>query len=414
MHRIRRVGSRFALASLALGMVLLGCGGEEPMTPREDAGARSAAGVSMDAGPLPAGDLVTVSHGGESLTFWPYTGTSFDGTPSDPVNLIFRGHADPVRIRAALLALDGDRTTAGFPPVPPFDGTWSEAIGDVQATYSMENGWSGSVIQLDLGGYGPIRVHLRLFGAPGGDWTLGAAHFEVMIPGTADHQVLSWMLARMVVVADLMRTGLLDGGGPVPTDVLSAAPSFRDIPEAIYDPLPEGLKALIGGPPGDVSGPVPLASDGRAMILDLVQEAALIPGELAGSVDLEYDQFVPKPFCSSGPGDWVHVSGPIRFQKLATVDADGVYSVQSSYQGRLTVVPVDIFSSPPVPLGDSYQAQVAGNQQGQLAGAGFHIRTSDRRVAQGAGGAELQQVILRIASQGRNYTRVGGRCLDAD
>ncbi|MCX5737031.1 MAG: hypothetical protein NTZ61_00755, partial [Proteobacteria bacterium] len=160
--------------------------------------------------------IVTVTTVGKALEFWPYTGNSFAGTPVDPVNLVFTGQADPVRIRAALLALDGDRTSAGFPDAYPFNATWVDAIGgDVQTTYvGADEGWVGSVVQLQLGGYDPLRIHLRLFrseqpfGATG-VWTLGAAHFEVLIPGTADHQVLSWELAKQVVVADLMRAGLL-------------------------------------------------------------------------------------------------------------------------------------------------------------------------------------------------------------
>ena len=41
------------------------------------------------------------------------------------------------------------------------------------------------------------------------DRVQGAAHFEVLIPGTTDHQVLSWIVARDLVVGDLMRSGLL-------------------------------------------------------------------------------------------------------------------------------------------------------------------------------------------------------------
>jgi len=62
--------------------------------------------------------------------------------------LLFVGEADPVAIRDALLALDGDRSAAGFPPVPPFDARWSDAIGDAQTNWSGVEGWGGSVIQL--------------------------------------------------------------------------------------------------------------------------------------------------------------------------------------------------------------------------------------------------------------------------
>lgn len=407
MRATRHLGYLAGLSAVTgLCVALVGCGGDTTVSPRDGNGPTATAGGSQAPAPISAGDLVTVTDGGESLTFWPYTGSSFDGTPSDPMNLIFRGKASPVLIRAALLALDGDRTSAGFPPVPPFNSTWSEAIGAVQTTYVDGYGWSGSVIQLQLGDYAPIRVHLRLFSAsPDGDWTLGAAHFEVLIPGTDEHQVLSWMIARAVVMADLARTGLL-GAPPAPTGVLSAAPSYRDILPAVYNELPEDLKALIGGPSGDVTDPVPLDSDGRAILLSLAQEAAWSPGTITQNLNLEFQQTIPKPFCSSGPGDYVQVDGPIRLWREGSVDEYGVYTFQSGYQGHLHVVPV--------PEGQAYDAQVSGNQSGQVGDGAFHVRSSDRRVAHGAGGAELQRVQIRVGSQGQNSYSVAGRCLDGN
>jgi hypothetical protein len=92
--------------------------------------------------------LVTVNVGPQSLEFWPYTGTNFSGAPQDPINLIFFGEADPRDIRAALMALDGNRNIPGLPSVPPFNSTWTDAIGNVQTGYGSPEGWTGSVIQL--------------------------------------------------------------------------------------------------------------------------------------------------------------------------------------------------------------------------------------------------------------------------
>ena len=76
--------------------------------------------------------LVTVSVGEDNLDFWPYTGGDFSSDPVCPINLIFIGEADPRDIRAALFSLDGDRTAAGFPDIPPFNDTWQDAIGFVE------------------------------------------------------------------------------------------------------------------------------------------------------------------------------------------------------------------------------------------------------------------------------------------
>jgi hypothetical protein len=108
------------LVLLILGFVPLGCS-------RDKAGMNTLTGASTDGielnaptilesdGSVPPTGLVPIDvGGGRTATIWPYTGESLNGVPSDPINLIFLGKADPVRIRAALLALDGDRTAFGL------------------------------------------------------------------------------------------------------------------------------------------------------------------------------------------------------------------------------------------------------------------------------------------------------------
>src|SRR3954469_22871396 len=172
--------------------------------------------------------LVPIALAGGSISIWPYTGVDFSGTPQDPINLVFTGKSDPRSIRSALMSLDGDRTAFGMPPVFPFNCTWSDAIGDLQTGYNATAAWVGSAVQLACGGYGPVRFHVRLFEA--GATTLGNAHFEVLIPGTADHQVLSWELAEQLVKVDLIRSGLLDAADPLgSTGSINDSP-FREIP----------------------------------------------------------------------------------------------------------------------------------------------------------------------------------------
>jgi hypothetical protein len=358
---------------------------------------------------------VPIAYGSETLNIWPYTGNALDGVPIDPLHLVFVGNADPVRIRAALLALDGDRTAFEIPDEYPFNMTWGEAMGDVHTTYA-EDEWGASVIQLQLGSYENVRVHLRIFGTgvPYGDdgvWTLGSAHFEVLIPGTADHQVLSWTIPRDLVVADLVRSGLL-GGAPQPTDVINAQPSWRAIPPFIYDELPPALRAMVGGPEPPAPGPVPITSDGRAIIIPLAGAADVVPDERLDTVDLAYEQVVPKPFCSDGPLDWVMIQGPISFQKLTTVDEFGVYTYQYSYNGQLVATPMDITQASPVPIGDSFSAVVNGTQNGLQDGVKFRVLSQDRRIGPQDGGAEMEMTRLRVASQGALDSSVRSKCLD--
>ncbi len=105
--------------------------------------------------------LVTVPPPGGPLALWAFAADNFAGVPVDPVNLIFTGRSDPRSIRAALLRLNGDRTALGFPGAFPFDCTWSDAIGDVEAAFAVPAGWLAGAVQLACGPYGPLRFHLR-------------------------------------------------------------------------------------------------------------------------------------------------------------------------------------------------------------------------------------------------------------
>ncbi|HMI30611.1 MAG TPA: hypothetical protein VK527_02660 [Candidatus Limnocylindrales bacterium] len=409
---------------VAAGFLAVGCSrdanrpGSPALAPRLGAAASSAYRapvVLTQSGETPPAGVLAVSLGSEMLRLWPYTGESMNGIPSDPVNLIFAGNADPVRIRAALLNLDGDRTAYGFPAAYPFNARWSDAVGGVHTSYSEGEGWQASVIQLQLGSYSPIRAHLRLFrtGVPfgGGTWTVGGAHFEVLIPGTADHQVLSWELAQQLVVVDMIRSGLLDPATPYqPSDVINETPSFRTIPDVIYNGLPEELKAAIGGPAGSVSAPVPIASDGRATILHVTGEPTPQTGDFGESFTLTYNQVIPKPLCSDGPLDWVLVSGPVVLSRAETVDATGLYQYHTRIAGQLTITPVDVTANPPTPAGPSYQAQIGDLQQGAINAQTSWGLADSKRIAPQLGVTEFLMTRLRVASDGPDSYRARMLC----
>lgn len=300
----------------------------------------------------PAG-LVTVSVGDKSLEFWPYTGENFSGTPQDPINLIFYGKVDPREIMAALMSLDGDRTAYGFPNEPPFNQTWSDAVGFVQASYGTGYGWVGGAVQLACGDYGPIRFHIRLFRM--GDWTVGNAHFEMLIPGTSDHQVLSWELAEQLVIADFMRSGLLDPNMPIiPVGQINQGP-FRGIPYYIYNDLPPELKAIVGGPE-TVTDSAMIPSDGQAVILNVAGSVPVPADVRTSEFDLDYDIVMPKPFCSQGDYDYVYVQGPVHLQQRVWVTRNGIYNMTFFAQGQLFVTPINPMTGQP--SGETYTANV--------------------------------------------------------
>ena len=403
MNRPHRIPVLLGMLGSLLFVLLPSCSGDScPSGPRSPGASLLA---REDPGPPPG--PVTIPLPGGDATFWPFTGRDFTGQGVDPVNVVLLGHADPVAVRDVLLALDGDRTAFGFPPVPPFDGPWVEAIGDVQTAWG-EAGWTGSVIQLQLGDYAPLRVHLRLFRvAPG--LTLGAAHFEALIPGTTEHQVLSWEIAQAVVAADLARSGFL-AALPGSTPPITPAPSWRDIPAVIYNGLPPELVELIGGPPQPVSGPVSLVNDGVADVFTLAPGAPVAHAPLEQTREIPFDQVVPKPLCSDGPYDYVHVSGLVTLHRRGEVDAGGAYLYDGGYTGQLLVTPMDVTVYPPVPVGEPFPATVSGSQTGFSYGEQNRAQARDRRLARAGGPPEILDSLLRVASQGRSTYSVRSRC----
>jgi hypothetical protein len=311
----------------------------------------------------PPPDLVTVDIGAGSVEFWPWVANDLSGTPWDPASLILIGEADPAALRAALMFLDGDRTAYGFPDEFPFNATWQDAMGDVQAGYGVPSGWVGNVIQMECGTYDPIRIHLRLFDM--GDWTLGTAHLEVFIPGTADHQVISWELAEQLVAVDMLRSGLLDETVPMfPTQQINDAPTWREIPSIIYNGLPVELRAAIGGPLGNVTEQVGIGTDGHATVLNIAEDFGWTPEVARRELTLNYDIVAPKPFCAGGSFEYVYINGPVNLNQTVQILPNGNITSRFRAHGHLDITPVDPSTTPPTPVGETYRAVVNERHSG--------------------------------------------------
>jgi hypothetical protein len=358
----------------------------------------------------PPSPITTIEVGPNSLTFWPYTGDNFFGTGQDPINLIFFGNADPRDIRAALLALDGDRSAFGMPPFPPFNSQWDDAIGNVQVGYGEPEGWTGGCVQLACGDYGPLRFHLRLFKM--GDWTVGNAHFELLIPGTTDHQVLSWEVAEQFVIADFIRSGLLDIQIPMmPTAQINESP-WRTIPAVIYNEIPVEVRALIGGPLNDVENDIPIGTDGHAMILNVAGTVPCVPEIRNQDFVVEFGQVIPKPFCASGPDDYVYVQGPVHLVQTSSLTETGEYHVTFRAEGQLTVTPVNPFTGEPI--GETLMAEVIEHHDTHFTDntAWASSLLSQHLLPDTADGAGRLFVRLQVRSDGRNAYTAIIRCAD--
>jgi hypothetical protein len=311
--------------------------------------------------------LKDVAAGGVSLTVWPYTTSDF-ANPSDPLNLIFP-NADPRAIRQELLKLDGTRPP--FASLPGGNCTWTDAMGYEQAVFAEPEGWVGGAVQLacvtpgaPLGS--PFRFHIRLFRQ--GDHTLGNAHFEFLIPGTAEHEVLSWDLARELVTFDVGRTGTLTAG---PSAVgLVPAGTFRTVRRPVYLGLVQsGAGPLLAslGLALPVSGDIPIPTSGQARVL--VSTISLVPvqAKTTTTTRVTYSIVVPKPFCATGPYDFVKLEGPLDFSMTVHTNRSGAYDRTYLIGGTLQVTPMAPTSPTTfVPTGDPVDAFIFEAHRGTL------------------------------------------------
>ena len=374
----------------AAALALLGaCGADEPAGPSAVTPFDVRPALSQSA-PSPAG-LATITAAGNAFQLYPYTLVNFSDAPADrfdPINLVFTGAADPRQIRADLMALDGSRPD--FPAAALFQCTWQDAIGDMQTAFTSA-GWAASVVQLRCGEFGPVRFHLRLFRA--GGVTVANAHFEVLIEGTADHQVLSWALAEQLVAYDMARTGLL-AAAPSATPVINTA-THREIPAVVYNLLPADLRVLVSGSPDPTAAAVPIGNgDGAATLLALGAAAPYVAGVFTETLPLTYGQAIPKPFCSNGPLDFVFVEGPVLLEKTVVVQGDGSYQSSFSASGRLGVTPIDPLTGQPTAA--PHRADVAEHQESAMSDGSESALATVRRTELPQGGPERGRLSTRL------------------
>jgi hypothetical protein len=396
-------------AASALLVAIVACT-DAPTTPAPVTAAAQPdrVGAPQNEPPAPGG-LVTVAFAGGSLTLWPYTGDDFGEQIADPINALFAGYADPLRIRAALRRLDGNRTAYGFPPTPglPFDCTWRDAVGDEQTAFAEPEQWTGSAIQLQCGEFGPLRFHVRLFGE--GPWTLAGTHFELNVPATTDHRVLSWIVAREFLTVDLIRSGIL-AAAPGLSAPITPTPTFTNVPieVPVYNALPVGLRALIGGPLGNVSSPVSVPNDGRARLFVVGKAEPIVADVSEQTFTLQFNQTIPKPFCA-GPTDLVKVTGPVYYRSTARVTPGGTYERNYSVHADLDVVAVDALTGQ---LGPVQFAKISQEHEGSITPAGALARmSSSQRLfkTEGATG-DVQMWTLHAGTRGHDEYQIKETC----
>jgi hypothetical protein len=318
-------------------------------------------------GSEPPDGVKDIVAAGESLTLWPYTTADLEN-PSDPVNLVFP-NTDPRAIRQELMKLDGARPP--FATLPGGNCTWADAMGNEHAAYAEPAGFVGGAVQLACVQPGapfgsPFRLHVRLFRSR--EHTLGAAHFEFLIPGTAEHEVLSWDLARDFVSFDVARTGLLTAA-PSAVELIPAG-AFRAVRRPVYD----GLMSAGAGPllaalqlVAPSTGDVAIPTSGQANVLSSAIRFKARNTKATTTTRVPYSIVVPKPFCATGPGDFVQLQGPLDFSMTVRTDRTGTYDRTYLVGGTLQVTPVTPTSPTTfVSIGDPVDAWIFEAHRGLL------------------------------------------------
>jgi hypothetical protein len=349
--------------------------------------------------PTPDG-VVSVPVFTDTLTLWPYLSSDFQ-SPSDPVNLVFPD-ADPRAIREALMKLDGTRPA--FATIPGADCRWTDAMGYEQAAWVEPERWVAGAVQLacvnpgkPLGG--PFRFHVRLFRS--GPNTVGGAHYEFNITGTAEHAVLSWDLARSFVAYDLARTGALLAA-PATIPALIPPGTFR----AVLRPVFEGLQAGGAGPllaglglvePVSPTADVPIPTSGAALAFRSLFPYDASLSDVTTVTDVQYSVIAPKPFCN-GPTDYVKLEGPLHFTLRVRTTSWGAFVRTYGLEGTLKATPVNPLTG--AAIGPARDAVISERHGALLTD---HIGEITERVSQVLQGVPEQSLKWGFAAGGLDF-----------
>ena len=145
---------------------------------------------------------------------------------------------------------------------------------------------------------------------------------------------------------------------------------------------------------------MPIATDGSATIEHLAERAPEIPGELAQSFPIEYDQVIPRPFCAASPTELVRVRGPVTLRKSVGLVPSGELTSEFHADGRLEITPID--PSTGLPSGSAYDAEVQENQTTWADDHGSRVRGHLLRIELPAGqpGHGRLSVVLDVDAAG--------------
>ena len=131
--------------------------------------------------------------------------------------------------------------------------------------------------------------------------------------------------------------------------------------------------------------------------------------EYSATAAVEYGQYIPRPFCSTGPYDWLHITGGVDFYTTVTVDNRGRFSYEGGYSGTIFATPIDISTGQPV--GEDFYADVTGAQRGRMTARAARVMGKDRKLSHEQRN-QLNKIVLRVGENGLSKYKQRNRCID--
>jgi hypothetical protein len=157
------------------------------------------------------------------------------------------------------------------------------------------------------------------------------------------------------VTFDLARSGVL-AAPPASAPGLTEVPTYRSIPYQVLNGVPDEVRSALGLPTGELTSDVPIPNDGAATILTLAGQLEKTESDVVVEFDHPFGQFIPKPFCSTGPLDWLRISGSVHMVHRVRTDEYGRYVSAFRAAGTLQVVPINPQTQQAT--GEPYEASV--------------------------------------------------------
>jgi hypothetical protein len=89
---------------------------------------------------------------------------------------------------------------------------------------------------------------------------------------------------------------------------------------------------------------------------------------------INFNQAIPKPFCSSGAADYLYVTGPVHLVQTSRMNRSGVFEVTFSAIGELSATPIDPTTGQPT--GPTLAASVRERHDASLSNRSFMVSSS--------------------------------------